>query len=85
MYLIIKARDSGLDPYRLCYDNKWRSHAHIGSTGDSVKFYRHLGWAQRKASRIKGQVVFLPDGVWLDASGTVYDNERQRKLTEYVV
>jgi len=81
MYLVIK----NAGQLRLCNDSKWRSFANFGSYPECVKEYRVPGWAHRKAAKVRGEVVFLPPNVTIDASGVVYGSAGQRTLSEYVV
>lgn len=73
MYLIINAENQ-----RLCQDNRWRGFANFGTTPGCVKEYKSKGHAERKAKRIKGSVVSIPNGYTVDAGGTVFDAESKQ-------
>lgn len=70
---------------RLCRDHRWRLFAQFGTTPECVKQYKSLGWARRKARRIKGTVVRIPPGVIVEAAGTVYDKTGLRSLKDFAV
>jgi len=80
MYLILNH-----DNLRLCQDNCWRSFANFGTYPECVKEYRSRVWARRRANRSKGIVIEIPEGVTIDASGSVYDTKGQRFLREFIV
>jgi hypothetical protein len=71
--------------FRLCQDNRWRLIAHFGTKPECVKQYKSVGWARRKARRIKGIVVRIPSGVLVEAAGTVYDSTGLRSLRDFAV
>jgi len=82
--------------YRLCNDNRWRDFAMFGNVKGCVKQYRSMGHAKRRAKRVHGFVVLIPNGFEVDASGNVietipcidkpgYVNYKHHKLTEYTV
>lgn len=79
MLLIVK------DNMRLCQDNKWRTFANFGTYPECVKEYKSLGHARRKAKRVKGEVVQIPEGVTVEAGGYAYDDKGKRELKEFVV
>lgn len=70
MYLVISKNGK-----RLCKDNKFREFAMFGTFGSCIKQYKNLGHAKRKADRtrwIDCEVVEIPEGYDVDASGNVY-------------
>jgi len=60
---------------RLCQDGRWRGFAHFGTDSDCVKVYRSMGHAKRKALKIDGIVIEIPElpegNVSVDAAGKV--------------
>ncbi len=82
--------------WRLCNDNRWRDFAVFGTVTGCVKEYRSLERAERRAKHIGGKVVRIPEGMTVDASGTVietincpdkpgYVAYKHHKLDEFVV
>ena len=78
--------------WRLCNDGRWRYFAMFGS----VKQYKTLGQARHHAEQVGGKVVRIPEGMSVDASGTVietipcpdkpgYVQYKHHKLSEFVV
>src|SRR4051812_20452700 len=67
MILVIKG------DYRLCQDNNWRSFANFGTYPECVKVYKSIYAARKKAKKLKGLVVKIPDGMSVDASGDVQE------------
>lgn len=59
------------DGYRLCNDDRWRTFAMFGTPQSTVKLFRVMGWAIKKAKRLKARVVELPDDVTVDAAGNL--------------
>lgn len=64
---------------RLCNDGKWRGFAMLGSEPGCVKFYKNAGHAALKSKVIRGYVLEIKTGNWLDASGKIYKDESQRE------
>jgi hypothetical protein len=58
---------------RLCQDDRWRSHAHFGTTKQCVRVYKLYSAAATRARRVNGSVVVIPDGMEVDASGRVME------------
>ncbi len=78
-FLIVKGM------FRLCQDNKWRAFCHFGTYKECVKEYRSLGFAKRKAKRVGGRVVRIPEGVTVEAGGFCYDADGPRNIEEFLV
>ena len=57
---------------RFCKDRKWRDFALFGTFPSCVKFYKSHKWALKIAKKIGGQVIYLPEGFEMDASGKIY-------------
>jgi hypothetical protein len=81
---------------RLCNDSRWRTFAMFGSVKGCVKQYKSLSHAQLRAEHIDGIVVRVPDGISVEAGGTVieaipcvdkpgYVNFKHRKLIEFQI
>ena len=74
---------------RLCQDNASRTFANYGTYPECVKEYKSLGHARRKAKRIGGTVVRVPDGMEIDAAGQVIEYVDSKpvihQLQEYVI
>ena len=59
MIFVQKAFKDGFK--QLCNDNLFREMSPFGSEGCCLKTYKTLGGAMRKASRIKGRVINIPN------------------------
>ena len=59
MRIIIRHFEKGY----LCNDLRWRTWFHIGDGDDCVKEYYSFGWAKKKALRIGGECVIIPEGM----------------------
>lgn len=59
---------------RLCQDNRLRTFANYGTYKECVKEYRSLPAARTKAKKIKGVVVKVPDGMYIDAAGQIIED-----------
>ena len=68
MLLIINS-----DGARLCNDARWRNTACFGNVRGCVKTYKTTGRALRRALRIGGIVVRVPERMTVDAAGTVIE------------
>jgi hypothetical protein len=80
VFLIIREDNN----YRLCQDNRWRGFAMFGTTPGCVKEYKSKGHAERKANRVKGTVVAIPNGYSVDAGGNVFDeNDKEHPITAF--
>ena len=59
--------------HRVCNDNCWRHYAYYGNLRGCVQQYRRLSNARYRAKQVKGFVVQIPDGMSVDAVGTVIE------------
>jgi hypothetical protein len=80
----------------LCNDSCWRAFAMFGSVKGCAKQYKSLSHAQNRARHVGGVVVKVPDGMSVEAGGTViesvpcadkpgYVNYKHHKLIEFKV
>jgi hypothetical protein len=98
-YIIIKDEiahrvfgvQTGRFGFRLCKDGLWRSHANFGDYRSCVQDYKSRAAAIRRAKKCGGQVVELPEGLHIEASGYCYvttgpeETCHQRFLTDYII
>jgi hypothetical protein len=85
-----------LHGWRFCNDGYWRDFAMFGNVKGCVKQYKTVGRAKRHAKKVMGQVVQVPQGMEVDASGSVietvpcadkpnYEMFIHHKLTEFLL
>jgi hypothetical protein len=83
MILIVKLIENTY--YRLCQDGKWRSFANFGTYPECVKEYKSLGFAKKRAKKVKGQVAVIREGLEVDASGNVFVAPTIHSLATFIV
>lgn len=72
---------------RLCQDGLWRSHANLGDMSSCVQEYRYIANAHKRARRVKGRVVHIPNGHSIDSSGEIRNiiTDKVHTFEEFIV
>ena len=81
MFLVFKSDLSAF----LCQDGEWRGDTSFGTYSDCVKEYRTKGHAVRRAKRLKGVVVEVPQGVTISRARQCYNDESGKLLLASLV
>ena len=86
-YLIYRSQPKSgqRPPARLSKNGKWLLFGPYGTPVWAVKEYFSKSAALKKAKKLKGVVIAIPDGYAPDASGFVYDENDRRVPLESLV
>lgn len=69
---------------RYCKDGKFRSFASFGTFHECVKIYKCLGHAKRIAKRHNANIIVIPKGMSIDASGLIIETKNCEDKPGYV-
>ena len=62
------------ETWMLCNDGKLRRKPLFGTEPECARFYRNLGWAKKKATKMGLFIVEIPSKHQLDITGTISKN-----------